>query len=95
MDLRENYLAKLKTRQKTSHIYENYQLDGLEVAKLLNDDKHKSLYIKLAKEHGGEKLRRIARDVADRDEVMNKGAYFMRLITGKNDNARPNIHYKK
>jgi hypothetical protein len=77
------YLKKLRERAKESHIYRKYQLFGLEVAEILQDEKHKSLYIKLAKEHGGEKLIRIAKDVAERKNVKNKGAYFMKVLSSE------------
>ena len=77
------YLKKLKQRGKESHVYRNYQLFGLEIAEMLQDERHKSLYIKLAKENGGEKLRRIAKDVADRKGIKNKGAYFMKVLASE------------
>jgi len=80
MALATSYLKKLKQRGKESHVYRKYQLLGLEIAQILKDEKHKSLYIKLAKERGGEKLMQIAKDVAERREVRNKGAYFMRIL---------------
>lgn len=77
------YLKKLKQRAKDSHVYRRYQLMGLEIAQILQDEKHKSLYIKLAKEHGGDRLMRIAKDVAERKNVKNKGAYFMRVLSSE------------
>lgn len=81
--MREKYLAELKRRAKESHVYRKYQLIGLEIAKALGDEKHKSLYIKLAKEHDADMLMRLAKDVADRKEVKNKGAYFMTVLKEK------------
>jgi hypothetical protein len=81
MRMKTSYLAKLEKRGKESHIYTKYQLVGLEIAEILGDEKHKSLYIKLAKEHGSDRLRRLAKDVADRTGVKNKGAYFMKMMT--------------
>ena len=75
------YLNKLRQRAKESHVYRKYQLLGLEIAQVLQDEKHKSLYIKLAKERGGDRLMAIAKDVADRKEVRNKGAYFMSVLS--------------
>jgi len=74
------YLKKLKQRGKDSHVYRKYQLMGLEIAQILEDEKHKSLYIKLAKEHGGDQLMRLAKDVAERRGIKNKGAYFMKVL---------------
>ena len=45
----KNYLETLKERAKKSRVYKSYQFIGLTIAQLLNDEKHKSLYIKLAK----------------------------------------------
>ena len=88
------YLALLKDRAKESHVYKKFQLIGLEVAQFLEDEAHKSLYIKLAKTHGI-RILRLAKDVAERKNVANKGAYFMKLLTlvgkqphGKRSNNR-------
>ena len=56
---------------------------GLMLAEMLNDEKHKALYIKLAKEHDHEKLLTTARSVAERINVKNKGAYFMGVLFKK------------
>jgi len=78
-----DYLEKLRARAKESRVYRKYQLDGLEIAQLLDDEKHKALYIKLAKERDPDKLRAIARDVADNPAIRNKGAYFMTRLANK------------
>ncbi len=77
---RLKYLAELKRRAKESHIYRKYQLTGLEIADILNDRSHKSLYIKLAKEKNARRLLEIAKDIAERKGVKNRGAYFMRVV---------------
>ena len=76
----EDYLERLKERGKTSRVYREYQLVGLMVAEVLGDEKHKSLYIKLARKHGSERMLQLAKSVAERKEVRNKGAYFMKLL---------------
>ena len=76
----KNYLETLKERGKTSRVYKKYQLIGLLIAQLLNDDEHKSLYIKLAKKHNNDDLLRIAKDVSERKKIENKGAYFMKVL---------------
>lgn len=83
LKLSEEYMAKLRQRAKESHVYRKYQLLGLEIAQALGDEKHKALYIKLAKERNGETLLRLAKDIAERRNVKNKGAYFMRIISGE------------
>jgi hypothetical protein len=72
-----NYLKELKKRAKTSRVYYKYQLQGLEISEILQDKKHKSLYIKLAKEIDGEKLLQIAKTITENKRIKNKGAYFM------------------
>jgi hypothetical protein len=90
------YLEKLKRRTAESHVYKKYQLFGLEVAKTLGDEKHKSLYIKLAKEGNAEKLLRLAKEIAERRGIKNMGAYFMAtLANAKNAGKMPNKHAAK
>lgn len=80
----KDYLDKIKQRGKESHVYRKYQLIGLTIADLLEDQEHKSLYIKLAKEIGGEKMLEIAKTVAEKKEIERKGAYFMKILKEKN-----------
>jgi hypothetical protein len=80
--MREKYVDELKRRGKESHVYKKYQLIGLEISQILSDEKHKALYIKLAKEADADMLMRLAKDVAERANVKNKGAYFMSLVKG-------------
>ena len=77
---REKYIAELARRAKESHVYRNYQLVGLEIADVLHDRPHKALYIKLAKEGNPRRLLAVAKDVAERNGVKNRGAYFMRVV---------------
>jgi hypothetical protein len=74
------YLKKLKQRAKESHVYRKYQLFGLEISQILGDEKHKSLYIKLAKERNADRMLQLAKEVAERKNVKNRGAYFMTLL---------------
>jgi hypothetical protein len=74
------YIRKLKRRAKESHVYRKYQLLGLEISQVLKDEKHKTLYIKLAKEKNGARLLRLAKDIAARKNIRNMGAYFMTLL---------------
>ncbi|MEK7555506.1 MAG: hypothetical protein AAB516_01650 [Patescibacteria group bacterium] len=85
--LNNDYLKTIKERGKTSHVYKKFQLTGLLIAQLLNDEKHKSLYIKLAKKHNNEHLLSIAKDVSERKKIENKGGYFMRVL----QKTHPNI----
>jgi len=79
--IEKNYLQILKERAKKSRVYKKYQLIGLLIAQLLEDEKHKSLYIKLAKKHNNDDLLRIAKEVAERKKIKNKGGYFMKILT--------------
>lgn len=81
------YFDLLKERSQKSRVYKKYQLTGLLMAQLLDDDKHKSLYIKLAKKHNNEHLLGIAKDVSERKKIKNKGGYFMRVL----QKTHPNI----
>ena len=93
--MREKYLAELKRRAKESHVYRKYQLIGLEISQLLADEKHKALYIKLAKERNGDRLMGIAKDIADRTNIKNKGAYFMAVLKDESGlKAKPKTRTK-
>lgn len=81
--VQKRYLAELSRRSAESRVYRKFQLIGLEIADILDDRKHKALYIKLAKEGNIDRLLSIAKDVADRKNIKNKGAYFMRVATAK------------
>lgn len=74
------YLEILRERAKTSRVYKKHQLTGLLISRLLEDEKHKSLYIKLAKESNQDKLLGLAKDIALRKNIKNKGAYFMKVL---------------
>ena len=80
MPITDDYLGKLKKRSSESHVYRSYQLTGLEIAELLDDRKHKALYIKLAKQGNADRLLGVAKEISKKKEVKNKGAYFMKVI---------------
>jgi len=84
----KEYLKLLKERSKTSRVYKKFQLTGLIIAQLLNDEKHKSLYIKLAKKHDNDKLIALAKDISERKNIKNKGGYFMRILFPSKHNKR-------
>ncbi len=79
MPIDPSYLEEIKKRKKDSKVYKEFQLTGLEIADILDDREHKSLYIKLAKTNPRQKLMEVAKDVADRKNVKNMGAYFMKV----------------
>ena len=84
MAIGKNYLDELTRRRKESHVYKKHQLIGLEIADLLGDRAHKSLYIKLAKNGNPTLLFRTAKEIAENGTVKNKGAYFMWMIHHQN-----------
>ena len=75
-------ILKKKIEQKSpvyaKHEFQDY---GIRLSEDLHDKKHKSLYIKLAKNYNEQKLIALAKDVSERKNIRNKGAYFMRLLT--------------
>lgn len=80
-NLGKDYVQRLDRRARESHVYRSYQLVGLELADILRDSRHKALYIKIAKDHADHhRLLILAKDIAGRPSVKNKGAYFMRLL---------------
>ena len=91
------YIKELKKRGKESHAYRKYQLTGLQIAEILNDAPHKALYIKLAKERDGGELMQLAKSIAEKDDVRNKGAYFMTVLSQKpkKQNAGTNPNHRK
>jgi len=76
---KNDYLSQLKERGETSRVYKKNQMTGLTLAEILEDEKHKSLYMKLAKQYNNEALMRIAKNVAEKKNIANKGAYFMKI----------------
>lgn len=74
------YMELLKKRSADKRVTRAHQLAGLEIADILADRAHKSLYIKLAKMHGVSRVMAIAKDVADRRSVRHRAAYFMRVV---------------
>ena len=76
----KEYLKTLEARGAPLRVTKPYQWTGLEIAAILRDLKHRSLYIKLAKEHDPAQLLRLAKQIAERQTVQNKGAYFMTML---------------
>ncbi len=74
-----DYLKIITERAKKSKVYTKYQLIGLLLAQLLDDEEHKSLYIKMAKKSDEAKLLELAKSISEMKRVKNKGAYFMRI----------------
>lgn len=75
-----SYIKALKTRGVKARVTQQFQLIGLEVALALKDMAHKAIYIKHAKEFGADRVLAIAKDVADRRDVKNPAAYYMKMM---------------
>ncbi|MDD4762097.1 MAG: hypothetical protein PHZ25_03700 [Candidatus Pacebacteria bacterium] len=80
---KEKYLEEIKNRKKKSRVYKRFQMIGLEIAMHLEDERHKSLYIKMAKLGDSDKLLALAKNITENKKIKNKGAYFMRMAIKK------------
>lgn len=78
--VKEEYFQKLQERSKKSRVYRPHQLTGLELAEILEDSSHKSLYMKLSKVYDNHELLCLAKNLAERQNIENKGAYFMKIL---------------
>lgn len=76
----KKYFDLLTERAKKSKVYKSFQSVGLQLAELLNDEQHKALYMRLAKNHNNEWLLDIARTISEKKNIENKGAYFMKML---------------
>lgn len=90
-----DYLNKIKERSKKTRVYSPHQNTGLELAGILEDQAHKSLYIRLAKTNNPENLLRIAKGVAENKNINNKGAYFMKVLKESKKKANENRNDQK
>jgi len=86
--MERDYLSKIKERRQKARIYKKFQATGLEIAEILNDLPHKSLYIKLAKENENneQQLRTLAKTISQNKKIIKKGAYFMRMLKALKNN---------
>ncbi len=91
----KDYLKILRERVKKSRVYSSHQGAGLVLAEILGDQKHKTLYMGLAKQYDSQILLMLAKDVAQREGVKNKGAYFMKMFAGIRRKLKPKPLSKK
>ncbi len=84
------YLNRMRERKRRGAVTTSHQLTGLMLAEILGDEAHKSLYMRLAKTYSERRLIVLARDIAERKRVVNKGAYFMRVVHETLKRRRPN-----
>ncbi len=91
-----DYKELLQKRAKQSKVYSSHQMIGLMIAEALEDQEHKALYIKLAKNGDSDKLLKLAKSVSEKKDVKNRGAYFMRIwqMENKKRKERENLHGK-
>ena len=82
------YMQELKRRTSESRAYKSYQLTGLEIANILEDWEHKALYMRLAKVHGESKMMQLAKNVVERKNIENKGAYFMSVLKSEKSGVK-------
>lgn len=78
--INKDYLSTLKERVKKSRVYTHTQSTGLLLTEILNDKEHKSLYMRVSKMYDNVQLIRLAKDLSERKNVDNRGAYFMRML---------------
>ena len=90
----KDYFADLEKRSVKSKVHHSHQLIGLNLAEILHDQEHKSLYIKLAKNHNSDRLMQLAKTVAENHRVLNKGAYFMAVLAKEIKKSPPTIGSK-
>ncbi len=76
----KTYIKEMTDRSKKSKIYKEFQLVGLELADILNDKSHKSLYMRIAKLHDKQSLLQMAKKISEMKNVKNMGAYFMKML---------------
>lgn len=89
-DLLKNYEEK----EDDKYISREFQNYGLELAEELGDMKHKSLYIKLAKETSRAKMEAARRFVSDAENARNKAALFMWKLSQLKD-SKANTHEQR
>lgn len=77
---KEDYLKEISKRQKENRIYQKFQLIGLALTEILEDSSHKALYMRIAKNRDGDQLLNLAKMIAEKKNIKNKGAYFMKML---------------
>ena len=78
--INSDYIKTLKERMKKSRVYTPFQSTALLLTEILNDKEHKALYMRVSKMYDNQQLIGLAKDLAERKNVDNRGAYFMRML---------------
>ena len=94
-NISSEYFKTLSKRARESRVYKPFQSVGLALAEILRDPENKAIYIRLAKIYDNQDLIAKARDVAERKNVENKGAYFMKMLKDMKKLERQKFVYKK
>ena len=89
------YIKTLAKRAKESKIYKEFQSTGLMLAEILDDRENKAIYIRLCKIYDNQEFIRRARDVAERQNIKNMGAYFMKILKDIRKIEHPKLTRKK
>ena len=76
----KKYINNIRERVQKARVYKKFQATGLLIAELLGDSRHKSLYIKLAKEYKEQDLLTLATTISQNKKIAKKGAYFMSML---------------
>jgi len=85
-------LKKYQTDDTDKYISREFQKYGYDLAEALGDMKHKSLYIKLAKETPRALLESAKSFVMDANNAKNKGSLFMWKLSQLKNTSRDNLH---
>jgi hypothetical protein len=94
-NISKDYIKTLFKRSRESKIYKPFQSTGLILSETLNDPENKAIYMRLAKIYNNQQLIGKARDIAERKNIENKGAYFMKMLKDVVKLERPKFVYKK
>ena len=95
MAINKEYIDAIRERAKKSKVYRQFQETGLMLAEILTDERHKALYMRLAKKYDNQRLLSLAKDIAGNKNVKNKGAYFMRVLFDGFAEAKAEAEKKK
>jgi len=94
-NISKDYIKALAKRAKESKIYKPFQSIGLILAEILDDPENKAIYIRLCKIYDNQELIMKARDVAERKNITNKGAYFMKILKDIRKIEHPKLTSKR
>ena len=96
--LDNDYINRLKERSThRQSVHHKHQFTGMEIATMLEDTKHKALYMLLAKQKNNQRLFEIVKTIAESKTAKNKGANFMKIAKeeGLLKGLSPAPHHKK